>query len=213
MNIESNKQYIIYTNIFNLLKFRGQTHKKDSTLTNLFNSLNVNEETILTFSEFTNQFNINEQIIVNSNKSPLTIILFSVNSKHLKSNALESFMKKTGFTNHTIFIVDKESTSKFIINFIKKRKEAKDDVPKYEIGIYNYLLYDFPNHILFTKYRKVPKDELNKFLEIEKIDASKLPRIVPNMNTFWYGFKYGQYVEEILPSESTGEVSKYKIIK
>lgn len=185
--MEREIQYIVYSNIFNLIEYR-----KCTAVSNLYERAKFIES--MTKNAFI-------EVKAEKNKNKLSIFMFAVDSRHLKGKiAIEKFINKH-ITTDCIFITETVQPHINIraLNILTPNLHI-------EVGVYDFLIFNFPTHVSFTVYEKVSTEEEQKFKQLEHRKATRLPRgYTSDMCIFWMGARPGDIVKCDRLSETAGE--------
>lgn len=187
--MEREIQYIVYTNLFNLLSYRG------------FTSLSNLSERPKFIESLTKNTFIEVKAERKKTGDKLSIFMFATDSRHLKGKtAVEKFINKHIVTDCILITETNQPHAN-----IKALVISKPDV-HVEVGVYDFLIFNFPTHVSFTKYERVTDEEEQKFKQLEHKKLTRLPRgYTSDMCIFWMGARPGDVIKCDRLSDTAGE--------
>jgi DNA-directed RNA polymerase subunit H (RpoH/RPB5) len=192
--------YIIYTNVFELIKFRdgGKILEKP------------NVDSVVQFNTYlaNNDF----RVIVTAER--LKVILLFPNSKYSKSAGIRTMFNSL-IDRRTIFLFEKISDFKGLVSTILKWR-AEHQLPLIytpqiftaphiiEMNVHNVLMFNMPKSETFVRYKLLKT--AHEFFDTLECKPTHLPFVrVTDTHLFWHGFRHGEIVEEFINSPTAGD--------
>lgn len=191
-----NELFIVYKNIFELIKFRGYDAE-----TNPYNDL-------ASFSQFAK---MHDPLIIKGKLGMSAIRVFLVQNKDILSRQKLSGIinSNSGSSDEIIIVYDKPISSSYNLAIIEA--ESNRTGPKIWYMLYDNLKMIIPKYCLNQgEYKILSNEEKDQLTKMNRIDPKSWPKLREyDVLNLWIGGQPGQIVEFTGPSETGGMSTKY----
>jgi len=195
MEDDNQRLHIVYENTFRLLTYLGYPSTQPIENQNNYNAVLARYGHV---------------IIVGENKEgeKQTAVILHPNSSDMVGNKIVNLIAKQH--KKVILIVNKNKQRISLYKKVRENPKTKSHVVI--SGVYDYLIYYFPDHITFTKYEIMTDEEFNKFSTIENKTVTQLPCIYASAEPyiFWSGAVPGNKVKCMRYSYTAGMTVFYR---
>lgn len=194
--VDRGYMYIVYSNCFNLIKYRGFEPVTAKLELNKFNEVMAN--TTYIHIKGTRSPPPAGAVDADGGRKELNILMFAPKNKYLQGRvAIKKYMDKNVADGYIIVTATAQPHANI-------KSIAKESGIYVYTGIYEALQFNYPEHSCYVEH-KIASDELIRdFTKYEHRKTSQLPRcFTSDTPVFWIGAKPGNTVLCYRPSMTT----------